>query len=79
MLPTQVRILPVIAPLPAIYGNAIAAHVLTELAGQPMSPAAMEAVGPKQYVSPTGVSSPVIVSNAYIGFVMANYGVLLAV
>ncbi|KAF4741537.1 25S rRNA (adenine645-N1)-methyltransferase, partial [Perkinsus olseni] len=44
---TQVRILPVIAPLPAIYGNAIAAHVLTELAGQPMSPAAMEAVGPK--------------------------------
>ncbi|KAF4756318.1 25S rRNA (adenine645-N1)-methyltransferase [Perkinsus olseni] len=45
----RVRILPVIAPLPAIYGNAIAAHVLTELAGQPMSPAAMEAVGPKQY------------------------------
>ncbi|KAF4653443.1 25S rRNA (adenine645-N1)-methyltransferase [Perkinsus chesapeaki] len=45
----RVRILPVIAPLPAIFGNAVAAHVLTELAGQPMSPSAMEAVGPKQY------------------------------
>jgi len=34
----RVRILPVIAPLPAIMGNAIASHILCELAEQPFTP-----------------------------------------
>ena len=34
----RVRILPVIAPLPAIMGNAIASYVLCELAMQPFTP-----------------------------------------
>ena len=34
----RVRILPVIAPLPSIMGNAIASYVLCHLAGQPFTP-----------------------------------------
>jgi tRNA A37 threonylcarbamoyladenosine dehydratase len=34
----RVRILPVIAPLPAIMGNAIASHILCEVAEQPFTP-----------------------------------------
>jgi molybdopterin/thiamine biosynthesis adenylyltransferase len=34
----RVRILPVIAPLPSIMGNAIASYLLCHLAGQPFSP-----------------------------------------
>ncbi len=34
----RVRILPVIAPLPAIMGNAIASYILCELANQPFTP-----------------------------------------
>jgi tRNA threonylcarbamoyladenosine dehydratase len=44
----RVRILPVIAPLPAIMGNAIASHVLCALASQPFTPLT---TGPVQSVT----------------------------
>ena len=41
----RVRILPVIAPLPAIMGNAIASYVLCQLAEQPFTPLATAPAG----------------------------------